>query len=67
MHFVTDLVLGAVLILSAFIFGFSDKGGGHPLHDHRWALELITAVSTRWDPLEAEEYHTHSSPPSGAH
>src|SRR5215213_8012882 len=26
-HFTTDLVLGAALILSPFVFGFSDEGG----------------------------------------
>jgi hypothetical protein len=47
-HFATDLLLGAVLVLSPFIFGFSDHGGAT-----RWAIvvgaiELITALSTRW-------------------
>src|SRR5918994_6875704 len=50
MHMMTDLALGALLILSPFIFGFSDEGGAT-----RWAiivgvLELMTALGTRWDP-----------------
>jgi len=67
MHFGTDLLLGAVLILSPFIFGFSDNGGATRFTIIVGALELMTALSTRWDPNEAEEYHTRSSPPSGAH
>jgi len=67
MHFATDLVLGAVLILSPFVFGFSDEGGATRFTIIVGALELMTALSTRWDPTEAEEYHTRSSPPSGAH
>jgi len=54
MHFMTDLALGALLILSPFIFGFSDEGSAT-----RWAIivaviEVLTALSTRWDPAEAE-------------
>jgi hypothetical protein len=53
-HFATDVVLGAFLILSPFIFGFSDEGG-----PTRWAiivgvLELGAALGTRWDPDEVE-------------
>jgi SPW repeat len=55
MHMMTDLALGALLILSPFIFGFSDEGGAT-----RWAiivgvLELMTALGTRWDPAEADD------------
>jgi hypothetical protein len=55
MHMMTDIALGALLILSPFIFGFSDEGGAT-----RWAiivgaLELVTALGTRWDPAEAED------------
>jgi SPW repeat len=67
MHFATDLVLAAVLVLSPFVFGFSDEGGATRFTIIVGVLELMTALSTRWDPVEAEEYHTRSSPPSGAH
>jgi hypothetical protein len=67
MHFATDLVLAAVLILAPFVFGFSDKGGATRFTIIVGVLELMTALSTRWDPAEADEYHTRSSPPSGAH
>jgi hypothetical protein len=55
MHAMTDMALGALLILSPFIFGFSDEGGAT-----RWAiivgvLELMTALGTRWDPAEADD------------
>ena len=66
-HFLTDLLLAAVLILTPFIFGFSDEGGATRFMIIIGALEAMTALSTRWDPIEAEEYHTRSSPPSGAH
>jgi SPW repeat len=49
MHFATDLLLGAVLVLSPFVLGFDDNGGAT-----RWAIivgaiELITALGTRWE------------------
>jgi hypothetical protein len=60
MHMLTDLALGALLILSPFIFGFSDEGGAT-----RWAiivgaLELMTALGTRWNPAEAEDGRTET-------
>jgi hypothetical protein len=61
-HFMTDLVLAAVLILSPFIFGFSDDGGATLFTIIAGVLEAIAAISTRWDPVEAEEYHTRSTP-----
>ena len=53
-HFGTDLALGALLILSPFIFGFSDEGGATRFMIIFGAIELVTALSTRWDPAEAE-------------
>ena len=53
-HMATDLLLGAVLILSPFVFGFSDEGGATRFMIIFGALELFTALSTRWDPQEAE-------------
>jgi hypothetical protein len=49
MHFATDVTLGALLILSPFIFGFSDEGGATRFMIIAGALELLSALSTRWD------------------
>src|SRR4051794_25845456 len=54
MHFMTDLLLAAVLILTPFIFGFSDQGGATRFMIIVGALEAFTALSTRWDPAEAD-------------
>src|SRR3954454_22940954 len=53
-HFMTDLLLAAVLILSPFVFGFSDEGGATRFMIIIGALEALTALSTRWNPTEAE-------------
>jgi SPW repeat len=53
-HLTTDLMLGAVLILSPFVFGFSDEGGATRFTIIAGVLELMTALATRWDPVEAE-------------
>jgi SPW repeat len=53
-HLTTDLMLGAVLILSPFVFGFSDEGGATRFAIIAGVLELITALATRWDAVEAE-------------
>jgi hypothetical protein len=53
-HLMTDLALGALLILSPFIFGFSDEGGATRFMIIFGAIELMTALGTRWDPAEAE-------------
>ena len=53
MHFMTDVALGAFLILSPFIFGFSDEGGAARFTIIAGALELLTALSTRWEPEPA--------------
>jgi hypothetical protein len=54
-HMMTDLLLGAVLILSPFVLGFSDQGGATRFAVIAGALEILTALATRWDPAEAEE------------
>jgi hypothetical protein len=54
-HMMTDLLLGAVLILSPFVLGFSDQGGATRFAVIAGALEMLTALATRWDPAEAEE------------
>jgi len=53
-HFMTDLLLAAVLILTPFIFGFSDEGGATRFMIIIGVLEALTALSTRWDPAEAD-------------
>lgn len=55
MHLMADLLLGAVLILSPLVFGFSDQGGATRFTIIAGVLELIAALATRWDPLEAEQ------------
>jgi hypothetical protein len=54
-HMTTDLLLGAVLILAPFVFGFSDSGGATRFTVLVGVLEILTALATRWDPAEAEE------------
>ncbi|MFL5859993.1 MAG: SPW repeat protein [Solirubrobacteraceae bacterium] len=50
-HFMTDLVLGALLIVVPFIFGFSSNGAATRFMIIVGALELATALSTRWEPV----------------
>lgn len=54
-HMATDLLLGAVLILSPFVLGFSDEGGATRFTVIAGVLEILAALATRWDPAEAEE------------
>jgi hypothetical protein len=54
-HMATDLLLGAVLILAPFVLGFSERGDATRFTVIAGALEILTALATRWDPLEAEE------------
>ena len=58
MHLMGDLLLGAVLILSPLIFGFSDEGGPTRFMVIAGVLELMTALMTRWDRLEADPTYT---------
>ena len=51
-HFMMDLLIGALLIASPFIFGFSDDGGAARFFIIAGVLELLTAVSTNWDERE---------------
>jgi hypothetical protein len=53
-HFMTDLAIAALLILSPFIFGFSDEGGATRFMIIVGALEALTALGTRWEPEETE-------------
>jgi hypothetical protein len=61
MHLMTDLLLGAVLILSPFVLGFSDEGGATRFTIIAGVLEILTALATRWDPVEAEPAYTRES------
>jgi SPW repeat len=61
MHLMTDLLLAAVLILSPFVFGFSDEGGATRFMVIAGLLEAMTALATRWDPVEADPTYTRGS------
>jgi hypothetical protein len=54
MHMATDLLLAAVLVLSPFVLGFADEGGATRFVVIAGVLEALTALATRWDPIEAE-------------
>jgi hypothetical protein len=58
MHLATDLLLGAVLILSPLVFGFADEGGPTRFMVIAGVLEVLTALMTRWDRTEAEPTYT---------
>jgi hypothetical protein len=64
MHLTGDLLLGAVLLLSPLVFGFADEGGPTRFMVIAGALELMTALMTRWDRAEAEPTYTreHGTP-----
>jgi hypothetical protein len=53
-HFMMDVGIAALLILSPFVFGFSDEGGATRFVIIAGVAELLTAASTRWNPAEAE-------------
>lgn len=57
-HFMGDLLVGAVLILSPFIFGFSDDGAATRFMIIFGVIELMAAAGTRWDPREVEHETT---------
>jgi hypothetical protein len=59
-HFMTDLLLGAALIVTPFIAGVSDRGDATRFMVIMGALELLTALGTRWD--EREEYRADRRP-----
>lgn len=62
MHFMVDLLLGALLILWPFIFGFSEDGGATRFLIIYGALLMLTALGTRWDPEEAGEPRHRGTP-----
>jgi hypothetical protein len=51
-HFMTDLLLGIVLILAPFVAGWGDRGDATRFLVIMGALELIAALMTRWDRRE---------------
>src|SRR3954447_301270 len=53
-HFMTDVLLGIVLIAGPFILGDSDNGAATRFLVIAGVLELLTALSTNWD--EREEF-----------
>jgi hypothetical protein len=53
MHFMTDLLVAAILILAPFVLGYSDNGAATRFTVIAGVLEAIAALSTRWDPAEA--------------
>jgi SPW repeat len=65
-HFMTDVLLGAVLIVSPFVFGFSDEGGAARFTIIAGVLELLTALSTRWEPEEAGRSARRGTPVGAA-
>lgn len=48
-HFMTDLLIGVVLIISPFVFGYSGNGAATRFAVIFGALELLTALGTRWE------------------
>jgi SPW repeat len=58
MHMMGDLLLGAVLLLSPLVFGFVEEGGPTRFMVIAGALELLTALMTRWDRTEADPIYT---------
>jgi hypothetical protein len=59
-HFMMDVGLGIALIVLPFIAGFSDDGGATRFFVIAGALELGTALMTRWD--EREEVRAAREP-----
>jgi hypothetical protein len=60
LHFMTDLLVAAVLIVAPFILGYSDNGAVTRFTIIAGVLEAIAALSTRWDPAEAEPDRVHT-------
>ena|SRR5688572_22156785 len=65
-HFMGDLLLGAVLILSPFVFGFSDEGGAARFTIIAGVLEVLTALATRWEAEEPQPQARRRSPVGAA-
>jgi hypothetical protein len=51
-HLTIDLIVGALLIASPFLFGFSDDGGPTAFFLILGVFELLAALGTRWTPAD---------------
>jgi hypothetical protein len=49
-HLVIDLIVGALLVASPFLFGFSDQGAPTAFFLVMGVGEILAAVGTRWYP-----------------
>jgi hypothetical protein len=70
MHMMTDLLIALILIVAPFVLGFSDEGAATRFTIIAGVLEAVAALSTRWDPREAEpasavDRHSGSATPTG--
>jgi hypothetical protein len=52
-HFLMDVAIGALLVVSPWLFGFDGDGGATRFFVILGVLELGAALGTRWDPQEA--------------
>src|SRR5215212_7507838 len=64
-HFMMDVGLGVALIVAPFVAGFGDEGGPTRFFVIAGALELGTALMTRWDERE-EVRASRSAGPTAA-
>jgi SPW repeat len=68
MHFMTDLVLAVVLVVSPFMFGFSGNGAATRFAIIFGVLELLTSLATRWEqPDEVTGTRLHGTGAHAAH
>lgn len=59
-HFVLDLVIGVLLIISPFLFGFSDQAAPTALAIVLGAGSLLIGLGTRFDPAARLSGHAAS-------
>jgi hypothetical protein len=60
-HLMTDLLLGVVLIVSPFVFGFSGNGAPTRFTIIAGLLESMTALATRWAPVGGRDHESARS------
>src|ERR1700709_2441920 len=65
-HFMTGLLIAAVLIVAPFVLGYSGNGAATRFTIIAGVLEGIAALSTRWDAAEAapDPVDTPHGPPT---
>jgi chromate transport protein ChrA len=63
-HFMLDLMIGAVLIVAPFVLGFDNSDNATFFMIILGVLEIGAALATRWDPVEA---YDRGTPHHGAH